>query len=150
MVYWGQNFGKELRSVGAFLKKYRQPLDYLFWGGCTTLVNFVVYFLFTRVIPLDIVIANILAWCAAVLFAFFVNKILVFHSGSWKWKLLFPEFVKFIGARVVSLVMETVLLWLCVDVAHLNDFIMKILISVLVVISNYVFSKLYIYKRKES
>lgn len=136
--------------MGTFIKKYRQIIAYFFWGGATTAVNFFVYFLFTRVLTLDLVAANTIAWAAAVVFAFFVNKVLVFHSGSWKWNRLIPEFSAFVGARVLSLVMETVLLWICVDVLQLNDFIMKILISVLVVIANYIFSKLFIFKGKEN
>lgn len=136
--------------MGAFIKKYRQLLDYLFWGVGTTVVNFLVYALFTRVIVLDLVAANIIAWIAAVLFAFFVNKILVFHSGSWKWRSLVPEFLKFMAARVFSLVMETALLWVSVDLLHLHDFVMKILIGILVVLTNYVFSKLFIFKGKEN
>ena len=132
--------------MGAFIKKYRQLLAYFFWGGGTTIVNFGVYFLFTRVIVLDFVIANIVAWAASVLFAFFVNKILVFHSQSWKLDRLFPEFVKFVGARVFSGIMETALLWLSVDILLLDDRLMKILVSILVVVSNYVLSKLFIFK----
>ena len=136
--------------MGRLIKKYRQLLDYLFWGAGTTAVNFVVYALFTRVIVLDLVAANIIAWIAAVLFAFFVNKILVFHSGSWKWRSLVPEFLKFMAARVFSLIMETVLLWVSVDLLHLHDFVMKVFIGVLVVLTNYVFSKLFIFKGKEN
>ena len=132
--------------MGAFIKKYRQLLAYFFWGGGTTIVNFGVYFLFTRVIVLDFVIANIVAWAASVLFAFFVNKILVFHSQIWKLDRLFPEFVKFVGARVFSGIMETALLWLSVDILLLDDRLMKILVSILVVVSNYVLSKLFIFK----
>ena len=136
--------------MGAFIKKYRQLLAYLFWGGGTTVVNFGVYFLFTRVIVLDLVVANLIAWVAAVLFAFFVNKILVFHSESWKLDRLVPEFIKFVGARVFSGIMETALLWLSVDIFLLDDRLMKLLISILVVIANYVLSKLFIFKRKEN
>lgn len=136
--------------MGAFIKKYRQLLAYLFWGGGTTVVNFCTYFLFTRVIALDLVAANTIAWAASVLFAFFVNKVLVFHSGSWKWNRLVPEFAKFVGARVFSGIMETALLWLSVDVLLLDDRLMKILISILVVIANYVLSKLFIFKSKEN
>ena len=136
--------------MGAFIKKNRQLLAYVFWGGGTTVVNFVTYYLFTQVIVLDIVVANMVAWAVSVLFAFFVNKVLVFHSGSWKLDMLVPEFLKFFGARLFSGILETVLLWICVDGLHLNDQWMKVLVSIVVMISNYVLSKLFIFSSKES
>lgn len=135
--------------MGAFIKKYRQILAYLFWGGGTTLVNFVTYFLFTQLIAPNIVTANIVAWAVSVLFAFFVNKVLVFHSGCWKPDRLIPEFIKFVGSRVFSGALETGLLWICVDGLSLDDRLMKVLVSILVMVSNYLLSKLFIFSHKE-
>lgn len=134
--------------MGNFIKKHRQLIAYFFWGGGTTVVNFGTYFLFTRVIALDLVAANSVAWAVSVLFAFWVNKALVFHSGCWKWRILLPELGKFVGARIFSGVFETVLLWLCVDIGKLSDGIVKILVSILVVILNYLFSKLFIFQSR--
>ena len=134
--------------MGNFIKKHRQLIAYFFWGGGTTVVNFGTYFLFTRVIVLDYVAANVIAWAASVLFAFLVNKTLVFHSGSWKWNVLLPEFGKFVGARVFSGGFETMLLWLCVVAGQLQDGVVKIPVSIFVVILNYLFSKLFIFRSR--
>ena len=130
------------------LRKYKQVIAYFFWGGGTTVVNFAVYFLCTRLLDTGYVTANILSWIAAVLFAFFVNKILVFHSASWKLSTLLPEFGKFLGARVFSGVFETVMLWLCVDIGHFHDGVTKVVVSILVVILNYLFSNLFIFRNR--
>lgn len=134
-------------NIKALLSKYKEPLSYLFWGAATTTVNYCMYFLCTDVGNLHYLLSNITAWVVAVLFAFVVNKRFVFDSRSWERAVVLPELWKFAGARVISGVLETGLLWFCVDLLHLPDGIIKILVSVLVVILNYIFSKLYIFHR---
>lgn len=128
------------------LRKYKEPIRYIFWGAATTGVNYCVYFLCTRLLSLAVVPADILAWLLSVLFAFWVNKCFVFDSKSWKPKIAFPELVKFAGARVFSGLLEVGILWLCVEVMHLHDGPVKLLASVLVVILNYFFSKLFVFR----
>lgn len=132
-----------------FLRKHSLLTAYILWGIATTLVNFGVYFLFTNLFHVDYIFSNIAAWFFSVLFAFWVNKSLVFHSGSWKPKTLLPELGKFLSTRIFSGLCETALLWLCVDIAHLHDGLVKILAGIFVVTFNYIFSKLFIFKRKD-
>ena len=128
----------------AWIKKYRQQIDYLFWGVATTAVNYAVYFLLTRLCNLGIVSANVIAWAIAVIFAFVVNRALVFHgNGS-----LFLEFLLFTGGRIFSGALETGILWLFVDMLLFPDQIVKIIASVIVVILNYIFSK-FIFRKKD-
>ena len=136
-------------SVRALVEKYKEPLLYIVFGAATTGVNYGVYFLFTRIFQIHYLPANILAWLAAVLFAFLTNKLFVFHSKSWHPDTVFPELWKFTAARVFSGLLETGILWLCVDLMHLNDGVIKLLAGVIVVLLNYVFSKCFIFRKGE-
>ena len=134
--------------MGHFFHKHRQVISYIFWGGATTVVNFAVYFVSTGFFAINYLTANIAAWIVSVLFAFAVNKLFVFDSKDWHCSKALPEFGKFVGARVVSGFAETALLWLFVDICGLHDGIIKIFVSILVVISNYIFSKLFIFRNR--
>lgn len=127
-----------------FLKKHRQVIDYLFWGAATTGVNYIAYFLLTRVLSAGTVPANIAAWAVAVVFAFWVNRAFVFHGEGDPVK----EFLLFTGGRVFSGALETGLLWLFVDMLRFHDLPVKILASVIVVILNYVLSKFIIFAKR--
>ena len=128
----------------AFFKKYRELIDYLFWGVATTAVNYAVYFLLTRLFDFGVVSANVIAWAVAVIFAFVVNRALVFHGNGN----LLSEFLLFTGGRIFSGALETGILWLFVDMLHFPDQIIKIIASVIVVILNYIFSK-FIFRKKD-
>ena len=129
-------------------------VSYLFAGVATTLVNYVVYFVVTR--PFGGLIApemltsvgTSVAWLVAVLFGYVVNKVFVFHTKSETMAALLKEMMSFIAMRLVSFGMELVLMFLTVDVLGLHDLVMKLLINILVIIANYVFSKLFIFKKK--
>ena len=129
-------------------RRHRRLLSYLFWGAATTAVNYGVYFLLTRLFTVHYIISNISAWFVSVVFAFWANKVFVFRSDSWTAKTALPEFGMFIGARLFSGFLETGLLWLGVDLAHYNDTVVKILVSILIVILNYLFSKFFIFRSR--
>lgn len=129
-------------------------VSYLIAGVCTTLVNYVVYFIVTRpfgaLIPADMhtVVGTTVAWIAAVLFGYVVNKLYVFHSHSENLAALIKEAVSFIGMRVLSFLMELVIMYVTVDVLGLWDLVMKLLVNFLVIVANYIFSKLVIFRKK--
>lgn len=126
-------------------KKYREQITYLFFGGMTTLVNWVTYALLTGFSEdMNKSLANAIAWGAAVLFAFFTNKFFVFRHKS---EHIFREFLTFFGARALSGLVEIGGFALFVDVIGFNDWIVKIAIAVFVVIANYVLSKFLIFKK---
>ena len=129
--------------------KYREIISYLFWGVMSTVVNYGAYFLCTMVFHLNYLISNGIAWVAAVLFAFVTNKLFVFESKSWEPKLAFKEFWQFVSARIFSGLLETGMLYLFVDVLGFPDAPIKIIASILVVILNYIFSKLIIFKKSK-
>ena len=126
-----------------------EMIAYLICGVLTTVINYVVYFLMPRFEShgADLILANIVAWIFAVLFAFAVNKVFVFDSPSFEKKILTREMTGFVSCRLLSLGMETVFLYIFVTVLHLNEPIMKILANVLVLIMNYFASKFIIFKK---
>lgn len=131
---------------GLFLR-YRELISYIFWGGMTTAVNYAAYFLCTDLLHIHYLISNVIAWTAAVAFAFLVNKLLVFQSKSWARATVFRELWQFVSARLLSGVLETGILWIFVDLLHFSDGLVKIAASVLVVILNYALSKWIIFKK---
>ena len=129
-----------------FLRHY-DLLAYLFFGGLTTLVNYLVYIPCFNWCSLSASASNVIAWLAAVIFAFFTNKPFVFKSHDWSVKVLFPELGRFLSCRVGSGVLETVFLLITVDWLTWNGNWMKLIISILVVILNYFGSKLFVFQK---
>ena len=98
-------------------KNIIELLNYVVVGGLTTLVNFVVYFFCTH-IQLHYLIANVIAWIFAVLFAYIANRKYVFKSEGNDQK---AEFIQFVSLRAVTLVVESLLLFVCIQLAAMNE-----------------------------
>ena len=146
---------KLLLCFGRFVKKsfytcYNNPvLRYIWYGGLTTLVNWGVYYVLTRAFGMEVVWANVIAILASMLFAYFTNSRFVFESKSRGFQERFPEFVRFMSARMVTFFVEAGGVPLMVKVLQMNDLVSKVLIAVIVLILNYVFSKLLVFTRKQ-
>ena len=136
-----------IQKIRILLEKYRELLSYLFFGVLTTAVNFIVYLPVYNILGLSASVSNMIAWVVAVVFAYFVNKIYVFRSLDWSRKTVIPELTKFVAARVLSGVLETGILLVTVDILGWNGNIWKFVTQVLVVISNYIFSKLIVFRK---
>ena len=128
------------------VKKHRDIVSYLFFGVLTTVVNYIVYLPCYNLLSFSAAISNMIAWIAAVAFAYLTNKPFVFHSNDWSIKTVIPELTKFVGARIASGVLETGIIFLTVDLLRWNGNVMKLVTSVLVVIINYVASKLLVFR----
>lgn len=137
-------------EIKVLYQKYRELIVYVFFGGLTTLVDFGVYALMTRVLFLDIVPANIIAWAVAVIFAYATNKTIVFGDRRNSFKTVTAQFVSFTGMRAASGGLSTLLLWMFAGLYGFNDMIVKAAVAVLVIILNYIFSKLFIFKKNSS
>ena len=124
-----------------------EMIAYLFAGVATTVVNYVAYFLATRVAGLGVMGGTWVAWVIAVAFGYVVNKAFVFHTHCANALALLRESVGFFAMRLVSLGMETLLMYLTVTVLGLNDLVMKLIVNIVVIILNYVFSKLVIFRK---
>lgn len=130
--------------------RYKEIITYVFFGFVTTVVNYVAFVLCGHVFHLDVVLANAIAWILAVIVAYITNKLWVFESKNHDIKTLLREFGEFVAGRLITLGLETVLLWVFVDLLGVNDLLMKIITSIIVMIVNYIFSKFIIFKKKKA
>ena len=138
-------------KLGALCEKLWNNTDlvsYLFVGVATTVVNYVVYYIATRLLSMGVMPGTWTAWVVAVAFGYVANKAFVFHTHCDSVLSLLREAGSFFAMRLVSLGMETVLMYLTVTVLGLNDLVMKLIVNIVVIILNYVFSKLFIFKKK--
>ncbi len=137
----------------ALWEKYREAVLYLLFGGLTTLINWTVYILLVNAAAVDITPANAIAWVAAVVFAFVTNKRIVFRSRRGDAKTLLWEIGSFFAARVLSGAVEIVgpallmRMGLSMPLFGVPGFAAKLVISVVVVLLNYLFSKWFIFRR---
>ena len=122
-------------------------VSYLFVGVATTVVNYVVYYMATRMLGMGVMAGTWAAWVVAVAFGYAANKAFVFRTHCETTAALMREAASFFVMRLVSLGMETVLMFLTVTVLGLNDLAMKLIVNIVVIILNYVFSKLFIFKK---
>ncbi len=135
-----------------FLKKHKEIILYVIFGGLTTVVNWVTYSLFVSFC--SITVSNVFAWIFAVVFAYITNKIFVFEQKSWKPSIVFFEFTKFVSSRVLTGVIEIVgvdiLVYLGLNqtILGVRGMAAKVTVSIVVVILNYVFSKLIVFNKK--
>ena len=117
---------------------------YVVFGTLTTLVNIVVYFLLDYVLGVNYIISNVVAWFLSVLFAYVTNRIWVFESKS-------PDILKemslFFGGRIFSGILDTALLYLFIDILMIGDATSKIIVEIIIVVVNYVLSKLIVFKK---
>lgn len=128
--------------------KYKEIINYLIFGVLTTVVNFVVYILMTKAFNINEVLSNAVAWIMSVIFAYITNKIYVFESKISTLKDIIKEFSSFVACRLFSGLLDIGSFYLFVTILGWNDIISKAIISVLVVILNYVFSKIFIFKKE--
>ena len=134
-------------KLKALFRKYYDVLVYLVFGVLTTAVNYIVYLPCYNLLHLSSAVSNVIAWAAAVAFAYVTNKPFVFHSHDWSAKTVVPELTKFVGTRLGSGGLETVILLVFVDILHMNGNLWKLLTSVLVVVLNYIGSKLLVFRK---
>ncbi len=126
---------------------HNEQLMYIFIGGCTTLVNVISYWILSLVTDWGSIPRNIISVSMAILFAFFTNKLLVFRSKSETFGQWAAEFVKFVGARLSTMVVEVGGVWLLYDVIGIPDMISKIATQFIVLVVNYFISKFFVFRK---
>lgn len=130
-------------------KKNKEIINYLIFGVLTTVVSFVVYFIFAKVFKIDEVISNVISWFFSVLFAFITNKLYVFESKETGKKTLLKEIVSFYLARLFTgVVCDLGVFALMVKTFKINDVLSKLVTQVIVIVLNYVLSKLIVFRKK--
>ena len=138
---------KILSRMSVLLKKYKMMISYLFFGVLTVLVNTAAYGLFYHRLGISNFISTILAWIAAVLFAYVTNKLFVFESHRDSFSGQCSEFFKFVACRALTGVLDVVIMVAAVDVLNRNAMIWKFISNVLVTVINYFASRFYIFRK---
>lgn len=139
-----------LQKLKSLARSHWDIVTYLFFGVLTTVVNYLVYLPVYNLLHLSAAFSNAIAWVAAVAFAYLTNKPFVFKSHDWSRQTVIPELTKFVSCRLASGILETAILFVTVDLLHWNGNIWKLVVSVLVVVLNYVASKLLVFKSEEN
>lgn len=140
-----------MKKIKELYNKYKEIINYLIVGVLTTIVALLVYYISVNTfldpdIPVQLQIANILSWIAGVTFAYFTNRKYVFES---KEENSVKEASKFVASRIITLFMDMFVMWLGVSFLHFNDKIMKLVSQVIITISNYIFSKLFVFTKNK-
>ena len=129
------------------IKKNRQILLYLVFGVLTTAVNVVAYYLFAHPLSLGVGVSTLLAWLASVIFAFVTNKLFVFEAR--KTGHLLYELLTFFASRVLTGALDMAIMLLFVEVLCLNDLVIKIVSNIVVIILNFILSKIIVFRGKK-
>ncbi len=138
-----------MEKLKALFMKYKEPILYIIFGGLTTLVNWGSFWLLFEIFHIDYLVATALAWLLSVAFAYITNRIWVFESKADTAKAVALEILAFFAFRLLSGGMDMGLMYVGVDLLHINELLMKLLSNVVVVIANYIFSKLFIFRKKK-
>ena len=132
-----------------FLKKYIDVLAYLFFGGCTTLINVAAYWVMTCIFQYSNIPSTIVAWIVAVFFAYLTNRRWVFHSEATGRTAILKETAMFYICRIATGFVDLGSMWFFVDVLKLNGVVMKFMTNILVIVLNFIASKMIIFKRNK-
>ena len=140
-----------MKRIFNLLNRHKSLISYAFFGVCTTAANVITYDIFYNKLQVPNIIATIIAWFVAVIFAFITNKLFVFGSFDLHPKKVCSEFVPFVACRAATGVFTMVAMIAMVDGMGIKqDFICKIVVSAISLVLNYIFSKWFIFKKKES
>lgn len=131
-----------------FYKKHKEILLYLFFGVLTMGISIISYAICNVVFKINALIANIISWTLAVLFAFYTNRIWVFCAKTKSMRDLMVQMFFFYGGRIVTLIIEEVILFLFITILHYGSMEVKIVAQIVVVILNYIISKLWVFTVK--
>lgn len=137
-----------IQKIRNLIETHWDIVSYLFFGVCTTIVNYLIYIPCYNFLHLSATVSNMIAWVVAVAFAYLTNKPFVFKSNDWSARTVVPELTRFIGCRIGSGAAETVILLVTVDLLGWNGNIWKLVTQVMVVVLNYIGSKLLVFRNK--
>ena len=143
-----------MKGIKELFLKYRELIMYFIVGVATTFFNWVVYAVFVKLMPM--IPANALSWFVTVLFAYVTNKLFVFDSRSWKPAVVAKESISFFGARAATGVFEVVAqptfyyIGLKQSILGVEGLAAKVLTSAIVMVLNYVCSKLFVFRERQS
>jgi putative flippase GtrA len=140
---------KRLWNFGwGLYKKYEEGINYLIFGFAAFVLSVALFWLFVEPLGMQELIGNILSWVICVIFTYFTNRIFVFKSRNKDAASVRAEFVQFVSARLGTLLLEEAVIFVGITLMHGNAMLVKLIGQVLVIVSNYVLSKLWIFKEK--
>jgi putative flippase GtrA len=142
---WGNDM---IKLITQLWQRYHSVLAYLIFGGLTTVVNFVVFWLFNDLIQWPYWLSNVIAWLLSVLFAYVTNKLWVFDAKTPTLSSLLKEASSFFGFRLLSLGVDEAIMVIGISVLHGNPLLVKLIDQVVIVVINWFFSKLFIFKKR--
>lgn len=128
--------------------KNEELWNYLIVGGIGVIISIASYW-GCRQFGINVVVSNVISWIITVLAMYILNKIFVFKTKCESSKALAKEFAYFIIARLLTLFIETAILYIGTDIIHFNDIIVKVFAQIVIIILNYIFSKLIIFRKKK-
>lgn len=153
-----------MKKIWSVLKN-KEVITYLIFGVATTVINFIVFTLLDALVGNEwYLVTNTIAWVVSVLFAYITNKLWVFESKSWKPQLIFKELLGFVSGRVLTLLLEQAGMFVCVDLLGFGKMtfdifglfridgtlMAKVFFLVVVIVLNYIFSKLWVFKKNKT
>lgn len=136
-----------LRILEPFYIRNKEVLLYLLFGGLTTLVSLITFWLFHIVLGINELIANIISWIFAVSFAFFTNRIWVFNAPTETFEAFLKQLVSFFGGRLATLGAEELILYVFITRLGLNAMLIKLVAQIVIIVLNYVVSKIFVFRK---
>ena len=136
-----------IQKIKQLIKKHEELIKYLIIGVLTTVINYIIFAILVKFAKVEMHASNIIAWLVSVIFAYFTNKLFVFESKSFKLKVIGKEVLSFGAARIFSLILEEVILYVFVNLINMNELIIKLIANVIVIVVNYILSKFIIFKK---
>ena len=140
-----------MNKIFELYKKYQEIINYLIVGVLTTVVSIVTYFLFSLILDIEnnilFILANVLSWICAIIFAYITNKKFVFNTTTSNKKEEVKVFSMFVSSRITTLLIELAFMFITVKVMLINDKIAKVVAQFIVIVLNYILSKLFVFKK---
>ncbi len=133
------------KDIFSLLKRYKSIIFYLAFGGGTTIVNIIIFYICAHIIHVQTIGSTCIAWIFAVLFAYITNKIWVFESETNQ---VVKEFFSFLSCRFVTGIIDLVIMYIFVNIIGMNDVLVKVVSNILVIVLNYIASKFVIFNEK--
>ena len=137
------------KIITGLFHKYKEIVLYFLFGTITTLINIISFKLFYNLFSFQLLLSNTLAWILAFIFAFITNKVFVFESKEWRSKKAIKEMMEFLTARLFTLVLDSIMMWILVDCIVANDLFSKILSNIITIVINYLASKFFIFRKEK-
>jgi predicted membrane protein len=138
-----------LRIFKPLYQKHKEVLLYLFFGGLAVFLNLALFVLFTKRFGWGALFANVVDWVICVLFQFITNKTWVFDAETDSAKGFWAQLAGFFSGRLLTLGVEELMLFVFIDRLHWNSLLVKLIAQIVVIVSNYVISKFFVFKKKD-